>query len=163
VDLAAVREVLRRTGLTAHPEPRRSVLVALALAFEVPSTGPLLLGQGADELFAGYAHFRGLSEPEAENRRASDWRKLVDEDWPATLDLAKSAGVRLGAPFLDPEVSGAAFAQRLSVVGESELTKPLLREWAKHRGIPESIAKRPKRAIQYGSGVSALVRAATRG
>ncbi|MCI4362600.1 MAG: asparagine synthase-related protein, partial [Thermoplasmata archaeon] len=149
-------------GLHSAPEPRRSVLVALALAFDVPSPGTFLLGQGADELFGGYAHFRGLSEPAAESRRNSDWRKLVEEDWPATRDLANAAGVVLGAPYLDPEFSQLALAQRLPMVGTPGLTKPLLREWAKHRGIPQTLADRPKRAFQYGSGISPLVRAATR-
>ncbi|MCI4355904.1 MAG: asparagine synthase-related protein [Thermoplasmata archaeon] len=162
VDLAEVQGVLRRTGLTGEAEPRRSVLVALALALDVPSPGPRLVGQGADELFGGYAHFRGLNEPEAERRRTSDWRKLVEVDWPATIDLARAAGVRLVAPFLDAAVSELALAQRLPFIDGSEPTKPLLRAWAKHRGIPESVADRPKRAIQYGSGIAALVRAATR-
>jgi asparagine synthase (glutamine-hydrolysing) len=162
VELDAVRKVLLRTALDRTPEPRRSVLVSLALAFDVPSPGAFLIGQGADELFGGYAHFRGLSQEAAESRRASDWGKLLEEDWPATLELARAAGVVLGAPFLDREFAQVALGQRLSVVGATGLTKPLLRKWAKHRGIPESIADLPKRAIQYGSGIAPMVRAATR-
>jgi asparagine synthase (glutamine-hydrolysing) len=158
-----VTDAVARHGLIGRPEPSRSVLTALGVAMAaVPPEGPLVLGQGADELFGGYAHFRLLSSAAAEVRRQQDWDRLLRIDWPATQAIARSLGRLLVAPFLDPRFARAALAISLPPVGPEGPTKPVLRDWAKHRGIPDEIADRPKRAIQYGTGIAAAVRRSTR-
>ncbi|HKV90885.1 MAG TPA: asparagine synthase-related protein [Thermoplasmata archaeon] len=157
IDLESVRSAIARTGFGTWPEPRRSVFVSLALALGPDSIGPVLLGQGADELFGGYAHFRGLFGEALESRRLADWQRLVREDWPATQELGRTFGRRVEAPFLDGDFSREALRRPLATVAPGEPTKPTFRAWARHRGVPEEIAARPKRAIQYGSGVADLV------
>ncbi|MCI4370416.1 MAG: asparagine synthase-related protein [Thermoplasmata archaeon] len=154
-----VGAALRRHDLAPLPEPTRSVFAALALAFDAAPRGPpVVLGQGADELFGGYAHFRGLPPAAAEARRTDDWNRLTVQDWPRTLAIAARIDQRLAAPFLSAEFAAAAMAIPLSSVRSGELTKPGFRAWAAHRGIPEEIVGRPKRAFQYGSGIAAAVR-----
>ncbi len=135
------------------PEPARSVQVALALAVEAALGGTVIVGQGADELFGGYAHFRGLGRAAAEARRRADLERLVEVDWPLSVRLSEASGKRLRAPYLDPEFLALARGLPLEEVGPGGLTKPSFRRWAAHRGLPASIVERPKLAMQYGSGV----------
>jgi asparagine synthase (glutamine-hydrolysing) len=143
-------------------EPARSVQVAMALAVEASGTPRVLTGQGADELFGGYAHFRGLRTEALEARRAEDLDRLIGTDWPLSRGIAARRGHDLRSPFLDEEFVRYAKTLPLAPVGSDGLTKPLLRQWAVHRGVPRVIALEPKHAMQYGSGVAAMVRRVAR-
>lgn len=137
----------------------QSVMVSLALALERSDPSEVLCGQGADELFLGYAHYRGLPPAEAEQRSVTDRRRLEEEDWPRSRRIAALLGKQITAPYLQPEFVAAA----LSVPIERRLPRPetkgYFRAWARHRGLPEGVALRPKRAMQYGSGVDRVLRA----
>jgi asparagine synthase (glutamine-hydrolysing) len=156
-DLARVEETAR-PELVGVPGPRRGIFVALAAAIASAPRGPLLCGQGADELFFGYAHYRGLSAEAAAARSSSDLRALREDDWPRTLRIAALWGKEVHAPYLDPgfvlAACGIPAVERLP----GTLTKVLFRRWAVHRGLPESLAQRPKRALQYGSGIDRWLR-----
>ena len=156
-----VRRSLRHLAeeLAAVPGPLRSVFVALDLAIASARDGSTLLcGQGADELFLGYAHFRGLSADEAGARAEADLARLRHEDWPRTERIARARGHEIAAPYLTPEFVRAA--QRIPVTARlpGETSKDVLREFAVARGLPVEIARRPKRAVQYGSGVERALR-----
>jgi asparagine synthase (glutamine-hydrolysing) len=136
----------------------RSVIISLSLALRRSAPGIVLCGQGADELFLGYAHFRGLDPRAASARATVDLADLLEREWPRTLKVASALGRDLRAPFLDPEFISAA--QRLPIVERSpgRETKRPLRALARARGIPEAICSRPKRALQYSSGVDRILR-----
>ena len=155
--LAAVeREV--EPELDGVDGPRRGIFVALAAACSEAPAGLLVCGQGADELFLGYAHFRGLTAEGAEARAATDLAVLQDLDWPRTLRIAGRWRRQLIAPYLHPEFVRAASEVPTRDRLPGALTKPFFRRWAAHRGLPEGIAERPKRALQYGSGVDRWLR-----
>jgi asparagine synthase (glutamine-hydrolysing) len=151
-----------RDGPEAWPrslrEPALSVQVALRLAVGSTTHVRVLAGQGADELFGGYAHFRGLEEPEADGRRAQDLERLTSLDWPLSCRIAQGLGRDLRSPFLDPAFLATARAIPIPSTPRTGPTKLFLRRWALHRGLPEPICGRPKRALQYGSGVARLMR-----
>ncbi|HEV2316797.1 MAG TPA: asparagine synthase C-terminal domain-containing protein [Thermoplasmata archaeon] len=144
--------------LHSKPEPQRSVLFALGLAFEEVSAGPVLLGQGADELFGGYARYAGQDAESAARMSEVDLRALLDRDWPETLDLAERWRVEPRAPYLDREfvhqVLGLTPGARFAGLER----KPLLRELARRAALPALLADRPKKALQYGSGVARALR-----
>lgn len=135
----------------------RTVLIAFATAVERAPVSPLLCGQGADELFLGYAHYRGLTPEEALQRSEGDLHRLRHRDWPTSLRVARRLGKSVIAPYLHPEFVEAAehvpIGQRLP----DPVPKAYFRNWARHRGLPELLATRPKRALQYGSGVERIV------
>ena len=135
----------------------RSVLVAFAAALEQAPVGTVLCGQGADELFLGYAHFRGLEATDAARRADADLRALLERDWPLARSLAARSGRTVHAPYLDPGfmdvARGISIPQRLP----GDEPKALFRRWAERRGLPAEIARRPKRALQYGSGIDRLL------
>jgi asparagine synthase (glutamine-hydrolysing) len=134
-------------------EPARSVQVALGMAMKAATHDRVLAGQGADELFGGYAHFRGLEGESLQERRRSDWERLVQRDWSLSEGLALDLGKELRSPYLDGSLSDWALARPLDPVDSVGLTKPLMRSWARSRGLPGIIVDQPKVALQYGSGV----------
>ncbi|MCI4366034.1 MAG: asparagine synthase C-terminal domain-containing protein [Thermoplasmata archaeon] len=155
-----VLSLLERVG----PEVRdlsptqRAVELAFNLAVESAPPGPVVCGQGADELFLGYAHFDGLTGSAALARSDRDLEELQDRVWPRTLRIAGETGREIVAPYLDPDFIAAAHAIPVAERLAGPLRKQALRSWAIRRGVPKSIALRPKRALQYGTGIDKLLR-----
>ncbi len=139
----------------------RDVLVALGLALARCGPGRVLCGQGADELFLGYAHFRGLDALEAERRAGRDLATLREVEWPRARRLAETMGVSLSAPYLAADFVTAALGIPIEERTPRARPKGLFRDWAMHRGLPAEIAERPKRALQFGSGVARVLRRRT--
>lgn len=111
----------------------------------------VFLGQGADELFAGYAKMRGCKNLNAECKK-------LFSGLPKTLrrreeKIAKKLGLKLAMPFMEREV--AEFALRLP--GRFKLhkgvNKVLLRQALLEIGAGNEVALRKKTAMQYGSGI----------
>jgi asparagine synthase (glutamine-hydrolysing) len=136
---------------------QRSVLVAFTVALGHAQAGPVLCGQGADELFLGYAHFQALGPEEATTRSDSDLRRLREEDGPRLDRIAAALGRRVVAPYLDPGFVAAALGIPIRARMPQGHPKRMFRQWAVHRGLPREIADRPKRAMQYGTGVARLL------
>ncbi|MFY9717583.1 MAG: asparagine synthase-related protein [Thermoplasmata archaeon] len=144
------------------PVRRRCIFLALEAAIEHAPVGELLCGQGADELFLGYAHFRGLDPSEATARSLSDLAQLREIDWPLTVRIARRLGRRAHAPFLDPGFVGAALGLPIADRLPGDRPKALWRAWAIERGVPAEIADRPKRAMQFGTGIDRWLRRLSR-
>jgi len=140
-------------------EPARSVFVTTGLALRRVRDPVAVMGQGADELFLGYAHYRGLDPEEARRVSSEDLARLLDADWPRARELARSLEIDLVAPFLDPKVVAWARDHPGDLrAREGEPTKLVLRFLAEAWGVPEALRSRPKKAMQYGSGVARIVR-----
>ncbi|MDE0741300.1 MAG: KEOPS complex subunit Pcc1 [Candidatus Poseidoniia archaeon] len=114
----------------------------------------LMCGQGADELFGGYARFRkeGIvndlsKEVDDLNKRLKNREKKITE----IFDL------ELSCPYLSENVVEAANSfsdeERIGDVG-----KVPLRQAAQKLGLPKEIANRKKKAAQYGSGSQKAIR-----
>ena len=144
--------------LAGLPDVTRAVLVALALAIERASPPRLVCGQGVDELFLGYAHYRNLSPVDVELRARADLEKLHRVDWPRTQRIAAKSRKELLAPFLAPPFEEEALRIPTELRLPGDAPKKFFREWAVERGLPPEVAYRPKKAVQYGSGVATLVR-----
>lgn len=139
----------------------RSVRVALALAVRHAPAPSVLCGQGADELFLGYAHFRHQSAADARARAALDLQRLLEDDWPSSVRVAHRFGRDVNAPYLHPSFIEAAGRIPVEARMPTPTPKALFRAWAHRRGLPSAVAERPKRALQYGSGVDRVLRRAT--
>jgi len=136
----------------------RAVEVAFALAVECAPPGVVLCGQGADELFFGYAHLRGIDPAVAQRRADADLEYLLTEAWPRARRIASSAGRTIEAPYLAPEFIEAARAIPLVERLAGPSPKQVLRNYARRRGLPDVMALRPKKALQYGTGIDRLLR-----
>jgi asparagine synthase (glutamine-hydrolysing) len=140
----------------------RSVQTAVAVAVARAPAGTLLCGQGVDELFLGYAHFRSLDVDAAGRRADSDLQLLLDHEWPRSVRIARQFERALVAPFLDPGFVAAAQALPIELRRPEPVPKSWFRQWAIHRGLAAAVANRPKRALQFGSGIDRLLRRAAR-
>jgi asparagine synthase (glutamine-hydrolysing) len=154
-DSEIVHRVRERIGsdLGDLPALTRRILIALAVALDGAPAGEVLCGQGADELFLGYAHFRGLDPARAAARSAADLAALLERDWPRTRRIAETLGRSIQAPYLAPEFVRASQEIPLRARLPDPVPKAYFRAWARHRGLPALLADRPKRALQYGSGI----------
>jgi asparagine synthase (glutamine-hydrolysing) len=153
-----VEAAARFRGDTAGlPRTTRSVLVAFGVALDRAPDRIVLCGQGVDELFLGYRHFQGLTASEASSRSENDLRLLLERDWPRSQQISQRLARSVFAPYLDPsfvaEVRAIPIERRLP----EPAPKDYFRRWAQHRGLPAAIATRPKRALQFGSGIDRLL------
>ena len=156
----AVPEVARTIGRTNAMDVA-IVLPLYLVAKEAARDGydRLAVGQGADELFGGYAKVaRASDDPRVDADTIRGARREVVGTLPDQLvrdDLAlRAAGVEPVAPLLDDRIVRAAL--ELSghlLVDERGERKVALRRAARGR-IPARVAFREKKAVQYGSLVS---------
>ncbi len=134
---------------------------SLVASFEVPTYFVLknserelvISGQGADELFLGYAKY--LKDPRGWER---DLLKLQFEVVPFEDRMARSFGKKIFRPYLDEKIVEAAKKIPTSERIVEGIRKAPLRVVAEILGVPRKIILREKKAAQYGSGVSKLMR-----
>jgi asparagine synthase (glutamine-hydrolysing) len=157
----AVPEVVRATG-RANPMDVNIALPLYLLAERVAADGydRLAVGQGADELFGGYAKVANAPDDErvaADSVRGAT-REVVatlPEQLPRDVLALRATGVEAVAPLLHDRVVDAA----LDLPGEALVAdgtrKVSLRAAARAGGrLPESVTVAEKKAVQYGSLVS---------
>ena len=136
---------------------------ALELAKE-EGVDQVFSGQGADELFGGYARYQQMANEENEklsNALWSDLCRLSEGSLGKHGAVAAVNNVGLYMPFLRPRVMefAAGLPVSLKISGkEDSLRKHVLREAARLIGVPELIVLRPKKAVQYSSGSEAAIR-----
>ncbi len=136
----------------------RAVAVSFAVAVGQTRPSHLVTAQGVDELFLGYAHFRGLRGAALETRYRADLALLLEREWPRALRIAGRQDRTLIAPFLEPKLMRALETVPLRDRALGSEAKSWFREWAEERGLPSALAHRPKKAFQYGSGIERLLR-----
>jgi asparagine synthase (glutamine-hydrolysing) len=148
-------EMIRMTG-TVNP---------ITLSFEVPlyfvlknsSERLILSGQGADELFAGFSKYIGLTEEQLAGAAKDDMARLMNITLKHEHTVAEYFSKEVIYPYLDEKFVGVVNSIGISAVSEGEVRKPLLRDMARSLRRPE-LAERPKKAAQYGSGTMVAMR-----
>ena len=127
----------------------------------------MALGQGLDEMFGGYArHVHVYRSSGTEGLRLELLRDLVrspERNFSRDFKACASVGVELRLPAVDE----ALLSLSLSVppefkVSQDGVRKLVLRHAALRLGLPEELAMRPKRAIQYETGVHKVLSKALR-
>lgn len=123
----------------------------------------VLTGQGSDEYFGGCA--RSVNEDDSEYEAVMDWgvERLIKVSVPCEMSIASFFKKRLFYPYLDPAVIA-----EIGRIDPGELRprsledrKTVLRVIARELGFP-AVSGRTKKASQYGSGTTELIRAAAR-
>jgi len=115
----------------------------------------ILSGQGSDEIFGGYQKYR---KPNVEERMLNDIDILLKRTYPREKKIASYFSNPLIAPFLTDEIVEFSKSLDLEEKISEESNKIILRKSAKHLGLPTEIAERKKKAAQYGSGITRLMK-----
>lgn len=156
----AVPSVVRATGRSSAMDVEIALpLSLLAERVRQDGFGKLALGQGADELFGGYAKVaRAPDDPRLEADTVRDARREVLETLPDQLERDWLA-VRAGD--LDPVVPlvhDRIVRVALSLSGDLLVSDTGERKWAFRLAVrawlPDRLAFREKKALQYGSLVA---------
>jgi len=154
-----LREMISITG-TVNP---------ITLSFEIPlfcvlkhsSERVVLSGQGADEIFAGYAKYENLGMDELRCRMNTDMMELVSTTIEHERKTAERFGKTIRYPYLDKRVTDIVESIDIKDIAPKDLRKSFLRDVAVLIGRPE-IAAKPKKAAQYGSGTMDAMRKAAK-
>ena len=141
--------VCRASKLLDSGDPVRIAYTIPLMSVIDESSVPLVLaGNGADELFGGYARY--LTSEDAREEMAKDLSKAVLEA-NAIENYAQRSGKRFACPFLDeglPDFCAEIELERLVRDGRRKL---ILREVASVLSLHTS--EMPKKAAQYSSGI----------
>jgi asparagine synthase (glutamine-hydrolysing) len=125
----------------------------------------VLLGQGADELFGGYSRYLTILRNEGEKAAREAMQEDVMKGYQINYQRDEQAGtgahVEFRFPFADRELIAFCLALPLEyriVDRGPPVRKFILRELAGLYGAPASICASPKRAVQYSTGIDALIK-----
>jgi asparagine synthase (glutamine-hydrolysing) len=121
----------------------------------------IIFGQGADELFGGYKRYESMEGYELENALIEDLKNIGDENLVRDVKLSYKSEIKLLTPYLEWEVIDAAIKippeLKVKKEGGKVIRKFILRKIAENY-LPEEIAWRDKKAIQYSTGIAKILK-----
>ncbi|HUF41701.1 MAG TPA: asparagine synthetase B [Verrucomicrobiae bacterium] len=162
--LPAVIEAIELNGMV-QVEAAVPMFLAAKMASE-DGHKVLFTGQGADELFGGYAWYCNVVAEHGHltlhKRMWEDINKLYLDTLEREDRMTMAHSIELRAPFLDRDLIHKAMqiSPRLKVKGpEDTVRKWVHREFALRQGVPAFIAKGEKVRAQDGSAIPAIIQA----
>ncbi|MBS7620727.1 asparagine synthase C-terminal domain-containing protein, partial [Candidatus Bathyarchaeota archaeon] len=125
----------------------------------------LFTGQGADEYFGGYSRYLNIYKrfggEAAEKAMTHDILTMHENNFERDSKICAFNNVELRLPFASYPIAEFAFNLPLNMKIESPgdiLRKAVLRKAAEKFGLPPQIVNRPKKAVQYATGVAKAIR-----
>jgi len=154
--------------LIEEPDPvKLSIAIPLFFAAETASENGLrvmLAGQGSDELFAGYKKYLQIYSEKGEKALYAtlreDFLNCYRTNFERDEKVCAFHKLELRLPYADWELSNYALnlPPRLKITLETGQGKTVLRKAAEKLGLPAPIAYKPKKAIQYATGIVSILK-----
>jgi len=125
----------------------------------------MLAGQSADELFGGYKRYLNdymrYGEESVQKTIFNDIAEMYENNFERDSKICNFHNVELRLPFATYQLAKFAASLSLQLKIESPndmLRKTVLRKMAEDIRLPRFIVKKPKRAIQYATGVNKVIK-----
>ncbi|MFN3384130.1 MAG: asparagine synthase C-terminal domain-containing protein [Archaeoglobaceae archaeon] len=141
-----------------------SIAIPLHFVFEFARElgfSELVLGQGADELFGGYKRYEKLGKEELEKRLTRDLEEIGNKNLVRDAKLSYASEIKLVLPYLSWDVIRVAMSLpvdlKVAELDGRRVRKYFLRRLAE-KFLPEEIAWREKKAIQYSTGIAKILK-----
>lgn len=165
-----VREILQKVlSMIEEPDPvKTSIGVPVYWAAEETAKMKfkvMLAGQGADELFGGYKRYVDdylqYGKEKVQETIFNDIISMYETNFERDFKICNYHDVELRLPFSTRQIAEFAAGLPLDLKikpSKTTLRKLVLRQVAQNLGLPQAIVERPKRAIQYATGISKALR-----
>ncbi len=161
-----IREVVETVRKTIETDDflQLSIAVPVYLTMQfAKSLGftEIIFGQGADELFGGYKRYESMDKYELEDALVSDLKSIGDSNLVRDNKLAYRSEIKLLTPYLSWDVIDAVLKippdYKVRRENGRVIRKYILRKMAE-KFLPEEIAWRDKKAIQYSTGIAKILK-----
>lgn len=134
-------------------EIRNSVAIYSGLKFAKEYVSSIMTGDGGDELFAGYSFLKTMSKKELVEYS----RRLYEIMHFSSTDLGRALEVQVRVPYLSQNIMSFAFVLNPDLKIRQGVGKWILRK-AFENDLPVEFVWRKKASIEYGSGMTLLMR-----
>jgi len=158
--LPLARDLLQKadvfSGFARLDRIHLSIGVAMILACQAAEPRgitQLLTAHGADALFAGFDRYNRVPPEKLPATLERDARRAVETGLVRDRAVTDRFSIQLLTPFLEPGLVELALSVPAAFKLGPQGDKLVLRELARQRGVPEFIAARPKKSIQYSTGI----------
>jgi asparagine synthase (glutamine-hydrolysing) len=163
---ARIREILPEVVKAIETSNPLQVSIAIPVYLTLEFARELgysnvVFGQGADELFGGYMRYTTLQNFELESALIDDVRNLGRNNLVRDSKIAYSLEMKLLLPYLQWDMIREAISippgEKVKRVNGDVIRKYILRKVALGY-LPEEIALRDKKAVQYSTGTVNILR-----
>ncbi|OGK64690.1 hypothetical protein A2313_04315 [Candidatus Roizmanbacteria bacterium RIFOXYB2_FULL_41_10] len=154
-----IKQLLNKVGVETNPMQMAlaSVYYWLFKAANKKDIKTIFTGQGPDILLGGYSKYRQLSGETLKQAIRTDL-PLLKIDHIRDTAMAQKWGINVINPYLEQVNIDFCLSVPPQFINKNGQEKYLSRALGKKFNLPKKIVERPKKAMQYSTGVSKIIK-----